>query len=134
VLVIDLDPCDGAVAVVADAVEAGWSVLVVSGDRDRSRAAAAIAAGERDDWLALDRSARADAEAQAALLDRLTNRELAVLDQLERGRKAVEIAAGAIVAISTVRTQIRSILLKLEVNSQERAVALYREVLRTRAG
>jgi two-component system nitrate/nitrite response regulator NarL len=164
VLVIDLDPFDGVVAVVADAQVAGWTVLVVGGDGDPARVAAAVAVGaaghvpksapldvlvgtvvdviagrpamtaeERDAWLELDRSARAYAESRAALLGTLTNRELAVLDQLERGRKAAEIAAGAVVAISTVRTQIRSILLKLEVNSQERAVALYREVLRRRA-
>jgi DNA-binding CsgD family transcriptional regulator len=35
-----------------------------------------------------------------------------------------------VLAMSTVRTHIRSILVKLEVNSQQHAIAIYRETRR----
>jgi DNA-binding NarL/FixJ family response regulator len=49
---------------------------------------------------------------------------------MERGQKAVEISAEMTVAMSTVRSHIRGILAKLEVNSQQRAVELYRATRR----
>lgn len=56
-------------------------------------------------------------------LDRLTQRERAVLSELSAGRAAAEIAGGQHVSLTTVRTHIRSILLKLDVSSQLAAVA-----------
>ncbi len=44
-----------------------------------------------------------------------------------RGRTAEAIAKEAYVSLSTVRSQIRAILLKLDVNTQLAAVALARE-------
>ncbi|WP_055585533.1 response regulator transcription factor [Peterkaempfera griseoplana] len=66
------------------------------------------------------------------LLDRLTPRELAVLRSLAEGKRARAIAEESWVALSTVRSQIRSILAKLEVNSQLQAAALGRELLAQR--
>ena len=54
----------------------------------------------------------------------LTPAERRVLLQMMHGRSATEIAAEQVVALSTVRTHIRSILRKLNVNSQLAAVAV----------
>lgn len=56
----------------------------------------------------------------------LTDREQFVLAELLEGHCAEEIAKTAYVSISTVRSQIKSILQKLGVNSQLAAVALAR--------
>jgi two-component system nitrate/nitrite response regulator NarL len=58
----------------------------------------------------------------------LTERERVVLAELMEGHCAEEIATSSFVSISTVRSQIKSILLKLGVNSQLAAVALARRV------
>jgi len=55
---------------------------------------------------------------------RLTVREGDVLEAMMDGKSASEIAQEFFVALATVRTQIRSILQKLDVNSQLAAVAL----------
>jgi two-component system, NarL family, nitrate/nitrite response regulator NarL len=56
----------------------------------------------------------------------LTYREQVVLAELIEGHCAEDIAKGAFVSISTVRSQIKAILQKLGVNSQLAAVALAR--------
>jgi two-component system nitrate/nitrite response regulator NarL len=56
----------------------------------------------------------------------LSDREKVVLYELIEGHCAEDIAKGAFVAVSTVRSQIKSILQKLGVNSQLAAVALAR--------
>ena len=63
----------------------------------------------------------------AERLARLSDRERAVLDRLARGRRAQSIAEEFVVSVSTVRTQIRAILGKLEVGSQLEAVSLLNE-------
>jgi DNA-binding NarL/FixJ family response regulator len=63
----------------------------------------------------------------SAKLDRLTRREREVLAELARGRRAQAVADHYVVSLATVRTQIRSVLNKLEVGSQLEAVALYRK-------
>ncbi len=65
----------------------------------------------------------------------LSERERTVLDRLARGQRAQSIAEEFVVSVSTVRTQIRGILGKLEVGSQLEAVSLLNEYQRaTRAG
>jgi two-component system nitrate/nitrite response regulator NarL len=54
----------------------------------------------------------------------LTPREATVLGQLMKGRTVADIARSSYVAEATVRTQVRSILAKLDVRSQVQAVAL----------
>jgi len=63
----------------------------------------------------------------AEKLDRLTRREREVLAELARGHRAQAVADRYVVSLATVRTQIRSVLNKLEVGSQLEAVALYRK-------
>ncbi|MGH4026075.1 MAG: LuxR C-terminal-related transcriptional regulator [Pseudonocardiaceae bacterium] len=57
---------------------------------------------------------------------RLTRREREVLERLAEGKRATGIAEEFVVSVATVRSQIRSILAKLEVSSQLEAVALAR--------
>ncbi len=61
---------------------------------------------------------------EADRLRRLTRREQGVLEALEAGLSAAEIAAADVVALTTVRAHIRAILAKLGVQSQLAAVAL----------
>jgi len=82
---------------------------------------------ERAEWLAYEREHREQAAALTRRLERLTAREREVLDRLVEGRRAAAIAAEFVVSLTTVRSQIRSILLKLQVRSQLEAVALVRE-------
>jgi DNA-binding NarL/FixJ family response regulator len=81
---------------------------------------------ERNVWLTVHRTVITEVAAARRQLDLLTDREFEVLQRMERGQKAVEISAEMTVAMSTVRSHIRAILAKLEVNSQQRAVELYR--------
>jgi DNA-binding NarL/FixJ family response regulator len=62
----------------------------------------------------------------AVKLDRLTRREREVLADLAQGLRAQGIADKYVVSLTTVRSQIRAVLAKLEVASQLEAVALYR--------
>jgi DNA-binding NarL/FixJ family response regulator len=66
-------------------------------------------------------------ERRLAPFEALSSRERDVLRQIVDGRQAAEIAKASYVSLATVRTQIRSILLKLEVTSQVAAVALARK-------
>jgi DNA-binding NarL/FixJ family response regulator len=76
------------------------------------------------------RSALADRRDRLAELrapfEQLTPREQHVLDGLVRGLSAPAIARDAMVSATTVRSQIRAILLKLDVHSQLEAVSLAR--------
>jgi len=73
-------------------------------------------------------SERADLRA-AALLARLSKREREILGLLYEGVTVAEIADRTGVSEQTVRSQVKAVLRKLEVNSQLAAVAVYRRVL-----
>lgn len=60
--------------------------------------------------------------------EQLTRREAAVLSQLMAGMQVGEIARQRFVSESTVRTQVKSLLAKLQVNSQLTAVGLAHKV------
>jgi two-component system, NarL family, nitrate/nitrite response regulator NarL len=66
-------------------------------------------------------------EKRKAPFEALSARERDVLRQIVEGKQASAIAKESFVSLATVRTQIRSILLKLEVTSQVAAVALARQ-------
>ncbi|GAA1510166.1 response regulator transcription factor [Nocardioides humi] len=57
-----------------------------------------------------------------ARLERLTRREMEVLGALMQGEQVREIARASVVSEATVRTQVKSILAKLEMSSQLAAV------------
>lgn len=61
-------------------------------------------------------------------LEKLTPRERSVLDNLIDGQSVRDIARASVVAEATVRTQVKSILAKLEVSSQLAAVGLANHV------
>ena len=71
--------------------------------------------------LSASRSERARRD---AVFTRLTLREEEVLSALMEGVAAAEIAADSFVSIDTVRSQIKSVLRKLDANSQLQAVAI----------
>jgi DNA-binding NarL/FixJ family response regulator len=73
----------------------------------------------------LDSHRRAD-ERRWARFDLLSARERDVLRMIVDGRQAAAIAKASFVSLATVRSQIRSILLKLDCTSQVAAVALAR--------
>jgi DNA-binding NarL/FixJ family response regulator len=61
-------------------------------------------------------------------LEQLTNRESIVLGHLMKGRPVRQIAGLSTVSEATVRTQVKSILAKLEVSSQLAAVGMAHEI------
>jgi DNA-binding NarL/FixJ family response regulator len=61
-------------------------------------------------------------------LEQLTNREGVVLGHLMKGRAVRQIAGMSTVSEATVRTQVKSILAKLEVSSQLAAVGMAHEI------
>jgi len=70
---------------------------------------------------------RRAADRRRAPFEALSARERDVLRQIVEGKQAAAIAKDSYVSVATVRTQIRSILLKLDVTSQVAAVALARQ-------
>lgn len=87
---------------------------------------------ERAGWLARDAAARATLQVLQRGFDLLTERETDVLRRLAAGRRPQEVADELFVAITTVRSHIRQILTKLEVNSHELAGARWREYAQLR--
>jgi two-component system, NarL family, nitrate/nitrite response regulator NarL len=83
---------------------------------------------ERDQLIAEWRDDQVDREGVRSRLDQLTIRESEVLAHLMRGRAVRQIAGLSAVSEATVRTQVKSILAKLEVSSQLAAVGLANEI------
>ena len=83
-----------------------------------------LSTARRYELLADLRAARVIRERDLAPFLALTPRERAVLAALAQGQRAETIAAAAVVSEATVRSQIRGVLAKLNVNSQLEAVAL----------
>jgi two-component system nitrate/nitrite response regulator NarL len=79
---------------------------------------------ERDDLLGQWRRARTEDASRHERLARLTRREKEILTELVAGNGVHDIATGDVVSEATVRSQVKSILGKLEVSSQLAAVGL----------
>jgi two-component system, NarL family, nitrate/nitrite response regulator NarL len=86
-----------------------------------------LSPGQRDELMAELRRQRSDERQRLAAFEQLTPRESQVLAALMDGRSAEQIANEWVVSLATVRSQIRSLLMKLSVNSQLSAVALARK-------
>ena len=119
----------------AECLEAGASGLLdksasfadlVQGIREALELGALIPAHRRDQLLAELRHERTERSKRLAPFERLSMREREVLAALLDGRSAEAIATESFVSVTTVRSQIRAVLLKLGVNSQLAAVALAR--------
>jgi DNA-binding NarL/FixJ family response regulator len=80
--------------------------------------------GARRQLLVALRDHRLEEQVRLSPFARLTKKEAQVLARLMEGNAPEEIAGSQSVAITTIRSQIRSILQKLGVNSQLAAVAL----------
>ena len=82
---------------------------------------------EHSEWVDRHRRYLARERELSRRLGRLSRREREVLELLAEGQRAAAVAERLVVSMPTVRTQIRSILTKLEVSSQLEAVALLRQ-------
>ena len=76
--------------------------------------------------LAVARTAGAAVQQERERWQRLTPREREVVSRIVAGRRPALIAQEFVVSVATVRSQIRSILAKLEVSSQLEVAALVR--------
>lgn len=83
---------------------------------------------EREELLQAWGKERSHLVDMRARMDQLTVRERQVLAHLMRGNTVREIAAEGVVSEATVRTQVKSILAKLEVSSQLAAVGMAHKV------
>lgn len=110
------------------ALDAGATAIMLKGDsleqlcqgiNDVVTGHSMMRPAERDQLIEQGRR-RNEAEAR---VDLLSSREREVLSALAEGQSAEAIAEGQFVALGTIRSQIRSILRKLGVNSQLAAVA-----------
>lgn len=119
--------------VLAECLEAGavgWIGTGAGLDEVDSTLSQVLAGGaiigrtERAELLERLRVERAQSLRAQATFEQLTQREALVLAALTDGLSADEIAQAHFVALSTVRSQIRSVLQKLGVRSQLAAVAL----------
>jgi DNA-binding NarL/FixJ family response regulator len=110
----------GAVGVVAKAQPLDELVSAITEVIEQGTA---LTYAQRQQWLAELREHRSQETQRLEPFDRLTERERQVLAALLDGWSADRIAEEWVVSITTVRSQIRSILLKLGVNSQLQAVA-----------
>ncbi len=111
----------GAVGVIAKSVP--FTALVAS-VQHALRERTLLSNAERQDMLAALRLHRAAVRQKLEPFLQLTPREADVLGALMDGKAAEQIAEERFVSIATVRTQIRTLLFKLDVRSQLSAVAL----------
>ncbi|MCU4182938.1 response regulator transcription factor [Acidiferrimicrobium sp. IK] len=88
-----------------------------------ARGEAVLQGHERYRLVDLARRVRQEGAARQAPFDALSPRESAVLGSLVEGMTAERIAAASFVSVATIRSQIRSIFVKLGVSSQLEAVA-----------
>ena len=85
-----------------------------------------LSAHQRSELLNVLRRERQESDRRLRPFQALTPREGEILAALMEGKAAETIANESFVSLSTVRSQIRSVLAKLNVNSQLAAVALAR--------
>ena len=119
----------------AECLEAGAAGLLdksssflhlVDAVREVAELGTLLSPGRRQDLLAELRRQRANRTRRLQPFRRLTPREAEVLKALMDGQQAEAIATTSFVSLATVRSQIRSVLTKLNVNSQLAAVAMAR--------
>lgn len=115
----------GAVGIVAKSQPLEQLVAAIVSVMERG---SSLTDAERQEWLADLRRLRREEARRLEPFERLTERERQVLEALIDGWSPEKLAAEWFVSITTVRSQIRSILGKLGVNSQLSAVAMARRV------
>jgi DNA-binding NarL/FixJ family response regulator len=100
---------------------------LIEGVKEAVELGTLLSPGQRDDLMAELRRQRTADKERLKKFEQLTKRESQVLVELINGLSAEQIASEWVVSMATVRSQIRSLLLKLGVNSQLSAVALARK-------
>jgi DNA-binding NarL/FixJ family response regulator len=117
----------------AECLEAGATGLIdkatsfdqlVDSVREVADLGTIVPAAQRDMLLTELREQRKADQRRHEPFERLTPREREVLAALMDGKSASVIAQESCVSLATVRSQIRTILMKLDVNSQLTAVAM----------
>ena len=103
--------------------KSAFLVEVVASIEDALAGRSLIGRASREAMLDELRAQRSSRRRTLSPFDRLTPREQRVLGALIDGASAEEIAEADVVALTTIRSQIRSILQKLGVRSQLAAVA-----------
>ena len=120
----------------AECLEAGAMGLIdkatpfdqlVEAVREIAELGSLVSPQQRHELLGELRRQRASDRERLEPFERLTSREQQVLAALMEGKSAEKIAEDSFVSLATVRSQIRAVLLKLDVNSQLAAVALARK-------
>lgn len=112
---------EGAIGIIDKSMDVQTLAQMV---RDAGGAGSMLSERQRYELEDELRRHRANLRERLKPLETLTSREREVLMGLTRGHRAQEIAELSFVAVSTVRSQIKSILRKLGVRSQIQAVAL----------
>ncbi len=154
IALVDLD-VPGSARAVGRAARRGWTVIGLASDDVAVAAAVAAGAtgcfpksaplpkltdlmhaaaegrevmdpAERERLRTLHTAREERRQSWADRLKQLSPREREVLALLDEGLKAGDIAMRLFLSVATVRTHIQNVLNKLEVGSQERAVAIYR--------
>jgi DNA-binding NarL/FixJ family response regulator len=111
----------GARAVISKS--APFTQIVDAVERQR-RGLPVMSRSERDELVACYHEATEAHRELRAKFSRMTRREAEVLGQLMAGKQVMDIARSRVVSESTVRTQVKAILDKLQVGSQLTAVGL----------
>ena len=123
--------------VLGECIEAGALGVVSKGEsldrlalaiEDAVRGTAVMRPAEKEELVEAARAGRREDEEKLAPFAKLSTKERQVLGHLMAGRSAEEIARAEYVSLATVRSQIRAILQKLDVNSQLAAVAMAQKV------
>lgn len=123
--------------VLGECIEAGALGVVSKGEsldrlavviEDAVRGTAVMRPAEKEQLVDAARAGRREDEERLAPFAKLSTKERQVLGHLMDGRTAEEIARAEYVSMATIRSQIRAILQKLDVNSQLAAVALAQKV------
>lgn len=113
----------GAVGIISKAASFDSLLMAI---KDAVESDSLMSEIERQNWLAELRRYRVEHQRRREPFERLTTREQEVLARLCDGHSAAQIADESYVAVSTVRSQIRAVLMKLGVGSQLEAVAAAR--------
>ena len=115
----------GARAVISKS--APFSSILDAVERERN-GLPVMSRADRDGLIADYHAARESHRELRAKFALMTRREAEVLGQLMAGKQVIEIAHARVVSESTVRTQVKAILEKLQVGSQLTAVGLAHEL------
>jgi len=115
----------GACAVIEKS--ASFADILATVERARNRLPV-MPRRERDELVSAYRESTESHRELCRRFESMTRREAEVLGQLMAGKRVTEIARARVVSESTVRTQVKAVLAKLEVSSQLTAVGLAHQI------